>query len=267
MTDVPSTSATAPASKRRKKCPVLPDLDPALFGTPQQSADDDEGAAADLARGCPHRRVAHVAGQFPSHVYVPLAPRAAADAVTEAGTALVTALATADLSTALAGRTFAPTPRTSLHVSLSRDFVLFRDALEPFCTALRDALASTRRLAFDIDVAQVHVLTNDDGTRVFVAFGVNTGAAQLQTLVRGTVDPLLTRFGAAAPYPAPARMHVSVASVVPRIPIDSAALDALQKRVDAVWSSDSASVSGVVHAEARTVHCKRGDRCFVVQLN
>lgn len=255
----------APAPKRPRRA-ALPDLDPALFGPPAP----EPAAAADLACGRAHRRVAHVAGQFPAHVFVPLAPRAAGDALAGAGAALVAALARADLGPLLRGRALVPVPRAALHVSLSRDFVLYRDALDPFCAALCAALRAARRFAFAVDVARAHVLTNDAGTRLFLAFRVAAGAPPLQQLVRGAVDPLLARFGAAAPYHADCRMHVTVASAVPCRPVDACALAALQECVDAVLplpASPPAAEGGVVHAEARAVHCKRGDRCFVVNLD
>lgn len=257
----------APTPKRQKRS-ALPDLDPTLFG-PSEPAQESAAAAADLACGRAHRRVAHVVGQFPSHVFVPLVPSDAATALMRAGTALLDTLKGVDLGPLLHDRTFEPVPRTALHVSLSRDFVLFRDVLDPFCAALRDGLASALRFAFTVDVARASVFANDDGTRLFLAFRVAAGAPHLQRLVRDAVDPLLARFGAAEPYHADCTMHVTVASAVPCRAADAPALAALQACVDSVLSClPSDEVEGsVVHAEARAVHCKRGDRCFVVNLN
>lgn len=285
------TDCTPPPTKRGR----LPPLDAALFAPLPAPAT----AAEDLAHGRQHRRTPHAAGQYPCHVFVPLATRAA-EQLHRRTQRLLERLGTFSSSSssegdsAMAGRAFEPLPASALHVSLSRDFLLCRDELEPFCDALQAAVRDVGSFALVLDTEQPLVLANDDGTRLFIAWRVCAGARGLKSLVRDVVDPLLARYGAGEPYYADCTMHVSTASVVPAAPVDCKALGNVQARVAAAAAAagDCCGGSSVgkedsdrcgsedevtkcengsggklfPKSEVRTLGCKRGDWCFLARL-
>ena len=238
---------------------ILPSLDSSFFSTPSSVT-----VAEGLREGQRQRSSPHVVGQFPSLVYVPV-PLDAASSLLEASEPYLRTLASSDV---LGGRPFDPLPAENLHISLSRDFMLFRDTLDPFCDALKESMRDLKEFSYAVDTDRPRLLANDAGTRLFLAFGVCEGDSRFKTLVREAVDPVLKRFGAAECYYDECDVHVSVASVVPCKAIDTEALNSLREELQtSVVAKDS--VKGehdILHMRATKVLCKRGDRCFTVNL-
>ena len=259
------TAALPPKKKPRL---ALPSLDSSFFSSPSQTGVSTSAAtvAAGLREGQRQRSSPHVVGQFPSLVYVPV-PADAAASLLEASERYLTTVSSSDV---LGGRPFVPLAADGLHVSLSRDFMLFRDTLDPFCDALEGSVRGVREFSYAVDTGRPRLLVNDAGTRLFLAFGVCEGGARFISLVREAVDPVLERFGAAERYYDECDVHVSVASVVPCRPIDSEALSelrqTLQTTVETEGTDQETHEDHILHVRATKVLCKRGDRCFVVKL-
>ncbi|KAH7479299.1 hypothetical protein PRIC1_009153 [Phytophthora ramorum] len=96
----------------------------------------------------------------------------------------------------------------SLHLSLSRPFVLIYDQIDGFVDSLRAALKWRQR--FNITLRRALVLVNDDKTRSFLALRVGEGEQQFVQVLR-CVDQCLTQFKLPTYYKNPIP-HVSIAS-------------------------------------------------------
>ena len=99
---------------------------------------------------------------------------------------------------------------TSLHISLSRYFALRKHQITPFLGKLTKALND---FVGPLQVAifgDYHVLTNDDGSRVFVGMGIEDRMGKLHDLLE-RCNKTLRAFDLPA-YHEEALMHISIAS-------------------------------------------------------
>ena len=256
------SSDDAPPRPKRARLPPPP---PEVFG-----------AARDPEKPRWTRGFAHVPGNWPSYVYVRVAPSAALDAATERAVARARAHLRDDESAVpIAPADGAPADGAAPHhISLSRPFALRAHQIAPFVDALRAALAAAGcaaplHIALGGEAPSFAVLVNDERTRTFIALRLG-GAGARDRAARGAlgrlvdaVDRTTARFGVGQPYYARPAFHVSLASV----PGDaSEALAPLGEEDDDDDDGDDDAPPPAVALEVREVECKIGNKLFVVPI-
>ncbi|KDO29846.1 hypothetical protein SPRG_19728 [Saprolegnia parasitica CBS 223.65] len=201
----------------------------ALVAYSESSSSDEDEAPAKRQRVAPPiawtRTFAHVDGNWPSYVYfaVPLTPameamKTFAMTMTDAAYpkhALGLVPLDEKRSKVLPKDSDGDEDPSSLHLSLSRTFVLRYEQIEPFVQALRIALKYRKRQRIGL---QGHrILINDEKTRLFAATPVVRGKLEICHII-ACVDRCMRQFDL-APYYSDPIPHVSVAStpIVPSV--------------------------------------------------
>lgn len=140
------------------------------------------------------RAFAHVDGNWPSHVSIAIECddklrgacsriiERAQQHITDADTVLVPIVRSDDSDSS----------SSSVHLSVSRPFVLRFEQIQPFVDELRAALKWRRR--FILSLAGATVLVNDERTRSFLALRVARGESDVLATVR-CVDQCMRHFG------------------------------------------------------------------------
>ncbi len=152
------------------------------------------------------RSFAHVKGNYPTHVYIPITPSGALERRVTAACTQISTHTRTSCSTQTVER-FSP---AELHVSLSRAVALRKHQILPFLDALRKAVLGAQRRRVCLELGSgVCIYSNDEKTRSFFAFDVQLGALDVVDLIRAT-DSALAKFGLPAYYADPTP-HVSFA--------------------------------------------------------
>lgn len=185
-------TATAPAGTIAGPSPgpdvpsALPPLPSAFHDLYASTVRPSPGDDPSLHQGR-RRQIPHVAGQWPSHVYVEWHPPPAAHALLRALLAALDAeLASSppavELSTFLTSDLGAPLP---LHVSLSRPFVLRTDERGPFLEQLTAAARASGVAPFELRAAELAWHRSPDSNRSFLVLRVRSRSTRRG---RGTGD-------------------------------------------------------------------------------
>mmetsp|Transcript_8406 Transcript_8406/g.14843 ORF Transcript_8406/g.14843 Transcript_8406/m.14843 type:complete len:330 (+) Transcript_8406:121-1110(+) len=145
-------------------------------------------------------------------------------------------------------------PGSYQHLSISKNFYLKEQHIEPFQNHLQEAFQGFPR--FTVEVAEdCQVLVNEERTRSFLALQVCGGAGVLRELV-AAADPVLRRYGAPPYYENP-NFHVSICSALGDY---SSANKEIKSRV-----SEEDEVS-IITFEVTEIECKIGNKLMQISL-
>lgn len=210
------------------------------------------------------RTFKHVDGNWPSHIYVKVAPSDPLDDMQDISERAISKLSDA-LKDGPQGRCLHPIKSSDFHISLSRPFVLREHHIKPFLVGLRKHLATVRR--FNYTLGGERLLSNDDGTRSFASVLVAEGAPQFRCLI-DILNHLLKEFRQ-RPYYKDAIPHTSVAWCLGAISGDvlkqkRAKPHSVSKEKTSVEMC-AAEMNNVLFC-ANEVHCKIGNKIWHVRL-
>ncbi|KAF0698478.1 Aste57867_10901 [Aphanomyces stellatus] len=193
------------------------------------------------------RNFPHVDGNWPSYVYFKVPMTSTMRTMMHA--AMEDTQARADSPLSLVQMDNDDDDDTSLHLSLSRTFVLKFEQIEPFVQALRLALKYRKR--FRVSFHGHRVLLNDELTRLFVTIPVSSGKVDVVRVIR-CVDTALARFGLQEYYADPIP-HLSVASSTTILP-------------SLCDQDDTSAPPPPVHFDFVHVHATIGNKHFSIPL-